>query len=217
MSVNKRRVFVFGDSHVGAFALYANDLNIPMIQGGRALGAYLFPFIPCHFHGATAHNLISLKSKSDSDTLWSLNLSAVSKERDLIMLWFGEIDCRYHIKDVEMIDQTIENYMEKIQELEDEGYTFVVMSNPPANKDGGTTPIGDRPKIYAKFFEKLKEECEKRNYKMLDMYTFALGEDGYMKRELMRDDTHFKPDAIYKYVVERLMEDFYISFRFYGG
>lgn len=215
--MNIRRVFVWGDSHSGAFLLFTSELPFDTGTEKNTIGAYLYPFIPCHFSGATAHNLNNPESQSKSRGMWENNLKVVDKDKDLILLWFGEIDCRNHIKDIGMIDITIENYMNKIKELEDAKYPFVVMSIPPPTHDSGIIPPNNRPGIYKAFYEKLTEACNKREYKIIDMFNFGLDEKtGFMKEDMMRDKTHYKPSAIYKYVIEQLTDKYNFRFRFYG-
>lgn len=220
------RVFVFGDSHTGAFLLKKSE--IPFDMGGlkRGVGAFLYPFVPCYFPGATAHNLINRESKTNSFEIWEKNLKAVNKELDLILLWFGEIDCRYHINSAnankhnksidEMVEETIERYFQKIEELKLAGYNFVIMNISPPTKDVGDTPRKERPEIYKIFSDKLIEKCKEKQYMFIDMYSFGVKESGFMKNEMIRDKTHYKPSAIYEYVMFELSKHFIFRYPFYG-
>jgi len=213
--VNK--IFVFGDSHSGAFLLFSEELPFKVSTVRRAIGAHLYPFIPIHFSGATAYGLLNPDSSSKSYGMWEENLKNVNKERDLILLWFGEIDCRYHIKDNQMIDDTINNYITKLKELREQGYSFIVLTIPPPNKDKGSTPIEDRPKIYKEYNDRLVKACIKEGIYFIDMYYHGVdGETGFMKLDMMRDAVHYKPEAIYEYVIGCLSNICNLKLKFYG-
>jgi hypothetical protein len=192
-TLNKPLIHVVGDSHVVPF------------QGSM-------PFLSHHLGAATAYNL----NKKDSSTKSNEQLFKVIDklgEKDMVMLSFGEIDCRLHIyfqhkksnekySIGELIDRTIANYGQVMAQLKERRVNFCVYCVSPATKVGneykypfyGTPEI--RSQITRMFNEKLRAFCEKNSYVFIDIYDRVADEDGLMLQKYAGDDIHLNKNAV---------------------
>ncbi|MBN2187351.1 MAG: hypothetical protein JW732_07905 [Dehalococcoidia bacterium] len=131
LAFNKPLIHVIGDSHVLAFRR-------------------IRPFSVHHIGPATAHNLKRLKSTTNSNEKLFTIIDKISKDdkaSNMVILVFGEIDCRIHIYQQfkendemytisELIDMTISNYGEVIEQIRKLGMNPCVYSVPPPQKTG---------------------------------------------------------------------------------
>jgi hypothetical protein len=124
---NKPLIHVIGDSHVVPF------------RGSM-------PFLAHHLGAATAYNLNRQNSTTSSNEKLFRVINRLG-EKDIVMLSFGEIDCRIHIyyqykksngkySINELIDRTVSNYGEVMAELKQCGVNFCVYCVSPATKVG---------------------------------------------------------------------------------
>ena len=185
---NKALIHVIGDSHVFIF------------RNKKA-------FVPHHVGPATMYNL----NKEDSSTKSNLKLfkaiTKINKSRDIVMLVFGEIDCRIHIyyqfekqnkkfTIPELISRTIVNYSQVLEKLRAMDVRFCVYGIPAtgtqANHYGyafyGTPQI--RNYICKEFNRQLKEFCEKNRYAYIDIYPRVSDENGFVRSEFSADQVH---------------------------
>jgi hypothetical protein len=185
---NSGIVHVIGDSHVKPFI-------------------YRFPFLVHHISQATAHNLIEAKSFSRSNEYLHWFLSQVNRNKDVVMLVFGEIDARVHIyleygksgKTIgydELIKNTINRYGQVIQQLKVDDYSVCVHGIPPAaSKDFITAlPFAGKPRerseISRVFNIKLKQFCESSEVLYIDIQSFAADKEGFIKKYYLADEVH---------------------------
>jgi lysophospholipase L1-like esterase len=134
-------------------------------------------------------------------------------KRDLLMLSFGEIDCRIHIyyqykksngkySIEELIDRTISNYGQVMAQLKEQGVNFCVYCISPATQVGneykypfyGTPQI--RSQINRTFNERLRTFCEINGYKFIDIYDKVTDKDGLMLKEYAGDEIHLSKKAV---------------------
>jgi GDSL-like Lipase/Acylhydrolase family len=192
-ALNKPLVHVVGDSHVVPF------------RGSM-------PFLAHHLGAATAYNLNNKSSTTRSHEQLFKVINKLGK-RDLVMLSFGEIDCRIHIyyqhkksngkySVGELIDRTISNYGEVMAQLKERGVNFCVYCISPATQVGneykypfyGTPQI--RSQINRMFNERLGTFCETNGYKFIDIYDKVTGKDGLMLKEYSGDEIHLNKKAV---------------------
>ncbi len=162
---------------VDAFTvLYARALKKPLIHVVGDSHVVLFRgsmlFLAHHLGAATAYNLNKKNSTTRSNEQLFKVIDRLGK-RDMVMLSFGEIDCRIHIYYQHkksngkysiggLIDRTISNYGEVMAQLKERGVNFCVYCISPATQVGneykypfyGTPQI--RSQINRMFNERLR-------------------------------------------------------------
>ena len=192
-ALNKSLIHVVGDSHVVPF------------RGSM-------PFLAHHLGAATAYNLNKTKSTTKAHEKLFKVIDRLGK-RDIVMLCFGEIDCRIHIyyqhkksngkySIGELIDGTISNYGEVMGKLKEQGVNFCVYCVSPATIVGneykypfyGTPEI--RSQINRTFDERLRTFCERNGYKFIDIYDRVTDKDGLMLQEYAGDEIHLNKRAV---------------------
>ena len=161
---------------------------------------------------ATAHNLGKKNSTTNSNRKLFKIIDTVNR-KDIVVLAFGEIDCRVHIyyqykknnerKEIsELIDDTISSYGEVLQRLQELGINFLVYGVPPATKvrNEYRYPFYAPPEIHGQisrmFNERLKELCEKRGYGYIDILSRFSDESGFMPEEYAADEIHLNSNAV---------------------
>jgi hypothetical protein len=192
-ALGKPLVHVVGDSHVVPF------------RGSM-------PFLAHHLGAATAYNLPKKNSSTKSNERLFKIINKLGKS-DIVMLSFGEIDCRIHIyyqhkksnerySISDLIDRTISNYGEVMAQLKEREVNFCVYCVSPATKVGneykypfyGTPEV--RSQINRMFNEKLKAFCQKNGYRFIDIYDKVADKDGLMLKEYSGDDIHLNKKAV---------------------
>lgn len=192
-TLGKPLIHVVGDSHVEP------------LRGSM-------PFVAHHLGAITAHNLNKKNSTTKSHEKLFQVVEKIRKN-DIVMLCFGEIDCRIHIyyqhkksnekySIEELIDRTISNYGQVMAQLKERGINFCVYCVSPATKVEneykypfyGTPEI--RSQINRTFNEKLKLFCETSGYKFIDIYDRVADKDGLMLREYAGDEIHLNQKAV---------------------
>jgi len=133
-------------------------------------------------------------------------LERVNKKRDIVVLVFGEVDCRFHINYQymktgipmsDLIDRTIINYSLVIREIRDMGYNVHVCNIVPASwrENEGFPYYGDaytRSWVTKVFNERLKGVMPN----LVDVYTPSADSDGFMRSEFGLDDVHLNSRII---------------------
>jgi lysophospholipase L1-like esterase len=169
-------------------------------------------FITHHVGPATAYNLCSHSSTTKSNEKLFSTLKKINKKRDIVVLAFGEIDCRLHIYNQYMkhekktsienlIFNTIENYGKVIQEIKKAGYSFFVYGIPPASRDENmyNCPFyaskDMRVHISRLFNRKLKEFCEDKNYIYIEFQSKFEDESGLISEIFSEDTIHLNMKA----------------------
>jgi len=192
-ALNKSLIHVVGDSHVVPF------------RGSM-------PFLAHHLGAATAYNLNRKNSTTKSREQLFKVINKLGK-RDLLMLSFGEIDCRIHIyyqykksngkySIEELIDRTISNYGEVMAQLRGRQVNFCVYCVSPATEVGNEykypfygTPE-ERSRINRMFNEKLRAFCQMNAYAFIDIYDAVTDKDGLMLKEYSSDEIHLNKKAV---------------------
>jgi lysophospholipase L1-like esterase len=184
-------------------------------------------FVAVHIPMATAHNLISDTSTSNSKRILLEYLSVVTPG-DYILLCFGEIDCRFHIfrksrllkKPVsKLVDVTIGRYMEAVEMVsrhtsrQNVGIINIV---PAGNWDRvpmdrvlygfppSTTPHREARVVNEVFRNHLANECHARGYNLIDIWDSIFDPStGYTKEEYVGEDpVHLNKNAVPLFINE---------------
>jgi hypothetical protein len=191
---NRAIIHVVGDSHLRPFVFKS-------------------PFLLHHISQATAYNLNKDDSFSQSKRYLNSFLPAVNKQRDVLLLVFGEIDARVHIylqyeknskkTSIErLICATVEKYGETIRRLKAEGFAVCVHGLPPAARkdfDSDLPFLGSpeqRSEISREFNRKLGEFCHKSGVVFIDMQSVAADENGFIKKEYAADEVHLNRNIV---------------------
>jgi len=208
--------------------LEANTFNRAVIHviGDSHLRPFVFkkPFSLHHISQATAYNLNKDNSFSQSKRYLNSFLPAINKQRDVLLLVFGEIDARVHIylqyeKNNEkisierLIDATVEKYGETIRRLKDEGFAVCVHGLPPAARkdfESNLPFLGSpeqRSEISREFNRKLGEFCQRSGVAFIDMQSIAADENGFIKKEYAADEVHLNTKIV-PFARDRIVEAF---------
>jgi hypothetical protein len=198
-------ICVFGDSHAGKFNYHPGPYKV---WGAKA---------------ATAHNLINPESSRQSWAKLMQMLPEVDKEKDVLLLVLGEIDCRIHIyrqhiiKKKPVLDvarRTVKRYLSAVESVQSLGYRVAVLDIPPATRQGNFFNLDhygtriQRAGIIRVFNGELRRECMARGIAFVGIYEDVADERGYLKDEYaLDDDAHLKPEVV-PFVTERLKKLF---------
>jgi len=192
--VNKRIfIHVIGDSHARVF------------KGNM-------PFIAHHIGAATAYNLIKDSSSTDSHRKL-FNIIKRIKKNDIVVLIFGEIDCRIHTyyqfkknnerySIEEIIDRTIENYDRAIKQIKNKGIIPCICSISPATIVGNeyNYPFYASPQLRSRitrlFNQRLQELCRNNSYCFIDVYSRVSDCHGFMLSEYAGDEIHLNERVV---------------------
>jgi hypothetical protein len=202
---NRATIHVIGDSHVKPFVFRS-------------------PFLVHHISQATAYNLDKDNSFSQSKRYLNLFLPEVNKERDVLLLVFGEIDARVQIysqfrkrngaMDIEsIIEATTVKYGETIRKLKDDGFAVCVHGIPPAARKNFVSNLPllatpeQRSEISSVFNEKLGEFCRQSNITYIDVQSVSADESGFMKKQYVADEVHLN-GKIVPFVKEGIIQAF---------
>ena len=186
-------IYVIGDSHGKVF------------RGNRQ-------FIVHHLGAATAHNLANQSSTTNSNRKLFDIIDSMSR-KDVVLLVFGEIDCRIHIyyqykknnerKAIsELVDDTVSNYGEVLEKLRNLGVNFIVYGVPPATevRNEYRYPFYASPETHCQissmFNGKLKELCQKKGYQYIDVHSRFSDENGFMLEEYAADEIHLNGQVV---------------------
>jgi lysophospholipase L1-like esterase len=195
----------------------AKKYNTAIIHviGDSHLRPYLFksPFLLHHISQATAHNLNEDNSYSQSKQYLNSFLPAINKQRDVVLLVFGEIDARVHIylqyeknnrriSISKLIDTTVQRYGETIRRLKDDGFAVSVQGLPPAARkdfESNLPFLGSpeqRSDISRKFNNKLGEFCLRSSIPFIDVQSITADEKGFIKKEYAADEVHVNSKVV---------------------
>jgi hypothetical protein len=189
--------------------------SIIHVIGDSHLRPFLFrkPFLLHHISQATAYNLNKDNSYSQSKKYLNSFLPAVDKQRDVLLLVFGEIDARVHIylqyekkkkkTSIEkLINATVDSYGLTIKGLKKDGFAVCVHGLPPASRQDfeSDLPFLGSPKqrshISRIFNLKLGDFCRKNGVPFIDMQSIASDEQGFMKKEYAADEVHLNSRVV---------------------
>jgi len=197
--------------------LKAKLFNHPIIHviGDSHLRPFVFrsPFLLHHISQATAYNLNKENSFSQSKRYLNSFLPGINKQRDVLLLVFGEIDARVHIylqykKNNEkvsidrIIGNTVEKYGETIMRLKDDGFAVCVHGIPPAARENFVSNLPflgtpeQRSEISIEFNKQLGEFCRESSILYIDVQSISADENGFMKKEYAADEVHLNGKVI---------------------
>ena len=202
---NRAIIHVIGDSHLRPFVFRS-------------------PFLLHHISQATAYNLNKDNSFSQSKKYLNSFLPAINKQRDVLLLVFGEIDARVHIylqyeknnKEISidrLINATVERYGETIRKLKADGFAVCVHGLPPAARKDFESKLPflgspeQRSEISREFNRKLGEFCQRSGVAFIDMQSIAADENGFMKKEYAADEVHLNRKIV-SFARGRIIEAF---------
>jgi len=202
---NRAIIHVIGDSHLKPFVFRS-------------------PFLLHHISQATAYNLNKDNSFSHSKKYLNSFLPEINKERDVLLLVFGEIDARVHIylqyrkndgqiSIAKIIGATIEKYGETIRRLKDEGFAVCVHGIPPAARENFVSDLPflgtpeQRSEISTEFNRKLGEFCRESSIPYIDVYSISADENGFMNKEYAADEVHLGGKVVL-FAKDRIAEAF---------
>ena len=187
-------VYVVGDSHTTVFK------NKKM-------------FIVHHIGPATMFNLNKKDSSTKSNEKLFHVVNKINPKKDVLMLVFGEIDCRIHIYNqyqkqnkkftiAELIDKTILNYGNVLEKIKSMGIKFYVYGIPATGSEEnsykypfyGTPQI--RSEICKEFNSRLKNFCVKNNYAFIDIYPKISDKNGFLLKEFATDEVHLNTKIV---------------------
>jgi hypothetical protein len=202
---NRAIIHVIGDSHVKPFVFRS-------------------PFLVHHISQATAYNLDKDNSFSQSKKHLNSFLAEVNKERDVLLLVFGEIDARVHIYSQyrknngeisigRIIEATAGKYGENIGRLKSDGFAVCVHGIPPAARKNfvSNLPFLGTPKqrsgISSRFNKKLGRFCRKNGIPYIDVQSVSADENGFVKKQYVADEVHLN-GKIVPFVKEGIIQAF---------
>ena len=177
------RVHAVGDSHTLHMGGLFHVFHIQDAQG----------------QGATAHNLIEERSSTDSKRKLAAYLDTLDPERDIILMSFGEVDCRLHIRDDAGVKATVERYTQAIENVRARGFRVIVHGVIGAVPQDNTWRQADYPDaatrghIVLAFNAALSTWCEENGVGFLDLGV-ADG-DGVLPDDFTDDTVHLNHRA----------------------
>jgi len=197
----KPLIQIIGDSHVMSFR---KDVHFSIHDIGPA----------------TAFNLKNEKSTTKSNKKLFKIIKKINRKNDIVMLSFGEIDCRNHIYNEykkneenipisELINRTISNYGEVLQKLREKGVNFCVLSIPPVGKQENiyNFPYYATPELRSlinrEFNKKLEAFCKESGSKFINIYPKVSDKNGFILENFAADKIHLN-DKIVKFAIEEL-------------
>jgi lysophospholipase L1-like esterase len=198
-------VHIIGDSHVRPFVFRS-------------------PFMIHHISQATAYNLNKDNSFSQSKKYLNSFLSRIDREKDVLLLVFGEIDARVHIylqyrkndgkiSIEKIIEATVEKYGEAIRRLRDDGFAVSVHGIPPAARKQFVPALPflgspeQRSEISRMFNQKLGQFCQKNGILYIDVQSISADENGFIKKKYLADEVHLN-GRIVSFAREKIVEAF---------
>jgi hypothetical protein len=165
-------------------------------------------FFTYHIHdaemqGATAHNLIEDFSSTKSKKRLNLVLSWLDPTKDHVLMCFGEVDCRLHIRSDEMVKATVERYTQAIKSVVNRGFKVTVHEVIGAVPQDNTWRQPDYPDAKTRghwvleFNHLLSEWCEANGVGFLRLN--LMDDDGALYAIATDDDVHLNDIALPKY------------------
>ncbi len=202
---NRAIIHVIGDSHLKPFVFRS-------------------PFLLHHISQATAYNLNKENSFSQSKRYLNSFLPGINKERDVLLLVFGEIDARVHIylqykknngkiSIDRMIENTVERYGETIRKLKNDGFALCVHGIPPAARENFVSDLPflgtpeQRSEISREFNNQLGAFCRESSILYIDVQSISADENGFMNKEYASDEVHLNGKVVL-FVRDRIIEAF---------
>lgn len=187
-------VHVVGDSHTQAFF-------------------QRYPFIVHHLGAATAYNLASARSTTNSGKQLFQIASSLDHKREMLLLVFGEIDCRIHIYKryrelngtktiLSLIKATVRKYGKAMEKLAEQRIPFAVLSAAPAGRQKNIydypyyATFAKRAEIAQRFNQELATYCHEHGYPFVNLYREVVHTGGGIKRVYRQDEVHLSANVV---------------------
>ena len=167
---------------------------------GDSHAAFASPFITHSYPSSTAHNLISDTSATEARK-HAFTVLAEMERGETVLLIFGEVDCRVHIRDEAMARETVERYGRFIREVRDLGFAVIVQSVVGAVPQGNVYERFDYPSVERRgsivlmFNRLLAEWCGENGIRFFDIGT--ADERGILPPHMTNDQVHLSNAAPY--------------------
>ena len=205
---SQKIIYCIGDSHADFFSgRNAISPEYPETKKGD------LPFFQNFRLGPVlAYNLPETNTKTKGREKLFKILGEVNPKDVIIMLCFGEIDCRVHlikqvrIKNISFEESSLicaERYFSVIKEVKDMGFEVIVWNAIPSsiyeNVDPEFPTFGtckERNLITHIFNDKLKKMCEKNNIKFISIFDKILDKDGLTNMSFYMDKIHLSQKAM---------------------
>lgn len=157
-------------NHLYSF-IYSKIFNTPLVHVIGDSHSWAFKrqrsFIIHNIGPATAYNLVNKNSTVQSNKKLFQVIDRIDRKKDIVIMVFGEIDCRVHFYNQhmksggkvsidELMDRTIANYGEVLGQLNSMGVRFIVYGVLPASKQIFRFPPYATERIKDELFSEFK-------------------------------------------------------------
>ena len=235
-------IYCFGNSHVALFsgappcgnktrsiqqkAWVATKEGKPIVIEGEHAGKGgvldINPENPqfrgVYLGGVLCYNF--LKNHAPTVRYW-LDSLKIQKEKDKILFYVGEIDCRVHLSKKymttdlskeEVVNECVERYFKALKMFSDEGWDVIVCGTHPTN----TLPhsekypninwgdVSIRNSICVIFNSALKSLCEKNSISFVSIYDKLVDENNITKPGVLKDFCHMNYDFCFPLIVDEM-------------
>ncbi len=175
------RILVLGDSHSTVFKGATSDRSIA--------------FTNFMVTGASAQGSVNPHSKTNALQVFKQALEQYAVGHHACMVMLGEVDCgfviwyrakKYSVSVSSQLDRALRNYEQFLLEVVEQKFRpseiLICCVVPPVIKDSTdsrflkgerasiSTSQLERTKLTVKFNERIREMCNRRNYKFIDIY-----------------------------------------------
>jgi hypothetical protein len=202
-----RVIHCIGDSHSSFFS---GTWDIQPEWPGQAADRLPGVF-SCRLGAATAHNLIEPGSSTrSSERLWEALRTIPASPDHLVLLSFGEIDCRVHLPRLhaktgvalqELVRCTVRRYTEAVMKVVEAGYRVALWAPvASSNLEGGAGlayvchgTCAERNRITRLFNDHLAEACRAAGVPLVSVFERLISGGGRTRFEYYADDVHLSP------------------------
>jgi len=200
---NTPHFYVIGDSHVSVFSGQGSKDNRYMVSSWPDRPKILIDnYYPIRLGALTAYNSYK-KIKLIKKTLLLKSLN-INKNKDFIILSFGEIDIRVHLMNKclnntqeSVVNNCVNNYIKTINEIHSAGYKLIILapiaSTPYDVKIDNYTPVGtcfQRNKLTIAFINKLREKTKLLDLPVISIFEEMIDENYQTVEEFLMDEIH---------------------------
>lgn len=214
--MNLRKVLLNARAY-GSWRLVRRARGEPLIRvvGDSHTGSFFGdPRFYIHHTGpATAYNLCQAGSSMRSNEKLMSVVNRMDLSREVLILVFGEVDCRIHIFSqykrrsetvsiAELVNRTVERYGRAMHALSDRRVRFFVYGIPPATHQPNRyhvpyyAPPETRVHIYREFNARLRRFCDAHGFPYIDIQGATSDADGFIAPEYARGDSHLNRKVV---------------------
>lgn len=146
--------------------------------------------------GATAHNLLAECSTTNSKQKVAAILADLDPSSDILLLSFGEVDCRLHLRDEGMVASTVARYTAAIEAIVARGFRVIVhavIGAVPQDAPGRLSQLSRGTHVLS-FNSRLRVWCDSHGVGFLDLPTHDA--DGLLYADLCDDGVHLNDKAL---------------------